>query len=86
MKRMMLLLLVVTATGCIELPIRPEPDAKFMKTTKPADVKEPAPALVKEAPAVAPDQVNDANAPQMLDALREEIDRAATQRSSDPKP
>ena len=86
MKRMMLLLLVVTATGCIELPIRPEPDAKFMKTTKPADVKESMPTPVKEVAPVAPEQVNDANAPQMLDALREEIDHAAAQRSSEPKP
>jgi hypothetical protein len=85
MKRMMLLLLVLTATGCIELPIRPEPDAKFMKTTKPADAKESAPMPVKEAPPVAPEQVNDANAPQMLDALREEIDRAAAH-PSEPKP
>jgi hypothetical protein len=85
MKRTMLLLLVLTATGCIELPIRPEPDAKFMKKTKSADAKESAPAPVKEAPPVAPEQVNDANAPQMLDALREEIDRAAAH-PSEPKP
>jgi hypothetical protein len=82
MKRIMILLLVLTATGCIELPIRPDPDAKFMKTTKPADAKEAAPALVKEEPPVAPEQVNDGNAPQMLNALREELDHAATE----PKP
>jgi hypothetical protein len=86
MKRTILLLLVLTATGCIELPIRPEPDAKFMKTPKPADAKETTPAPVKEVPPVAPEQVNDANAPQMLDALREEIDHAAAQRSSEPTP
>jgi hypothetical protein len=86
MKRMMLLLLVLTATGCIELPIRPEPDAKFMKTTKTSDVKEAKLPPVKEPPAVAPEQVNDANAPQMLDALREEMDRAAAERPSEPKP
>jgi len=86
MKRTMLLLLVLTATGCFELPIRPEPDAKFMKTTKTSDVKESMPAPVKETPPVAPEQVTDANAPQMLDALREEMDRAATERTSEPKP
>lgn len=86
MKRTLLLVLVLTATGCIELPIRPEPDAKFMKTTKTSEVKESTPAgAVREAPAVAPEQVNDANAPQMLDALREELDRAAV-RSAEPKP
>ncbi len=85
MKRMMLLLLVLTATGCIELPIRPEPDAKFMKTAKPAAATETPPAPEKETPPVAPDQVNDANAPQMLDALREELDHAAAH-PSEPKP
>jgi hypothetical protein len=85
MKRTLLLLLVLTATGCIELPIRPEPDAKFMKPTKTSEVKEAMPAPLKEMPAVAPEQVSDANAPQMLDALREELDNAAG-RSSEPKP
>ena len=84
MKRTILLLLVLT-TGCIELPIRPEPDAKFMKPTKTSDAKEPTPEFVREAPAVAPEQVSDANAPQMLEALREELDRAAV-RSPEPKP
>ncbi len=83
MKRMMILLLTLTVTGCIELPIRPEPDAKFMKPAKPApDAKEPTLPPMAEAPPVAPDQVNDANAPKVLEALREELDRAATQ----PKP
>jgi hypothetical protein len=86
MKRTMLLLLVLTATGCIELPIRPDPDAKYMKTTKTSDAKEPAQAPVKEVPAVAPDQVSDGNAPQVLDALREELDHAANERSPEPKP
>jgi hypothetical protein len=77
MKRTMLLLLVLTATGCIELPIRPEPNATYMKTTKTADAIVPTPAPVKEVPAVAPDQVSDGNAPQVLDALRDELDHAA---------
>ena len=54
MKRMMLLLLVLTTTGCIELPIRPDPDAKFMKEPKTAAAKAPtnqtpAPAMERAA-------------------------------------
>jgi hypothetical protein len=85
MKRTMLLLLILTATGCIELPIRPEPDAKFMKPPKTSDAQVVTPTPMKEAPAVAPDQVNDGNAPQVLDALREELDHEAA-RSPEPKP
>jgi hypothetical protein len=85
MKRTLLLLLILTTTGCIELPIRPDPDAKFMKTTKTSDVKEATPTPVKEAPAVAPEQVSDGDAPQVLDALREELDHEAAH-SPEPKP
>lgn len=70
MKRtgILLLALALTATGCVELPIRPD-----AKPPRPAD----APALVPAAPPVTPEMVNDNNAPQMLRALRNEMDRAA---------
>ena len=89
MKRMMLLLLVLTTTGCIELPIRPNPDAKFMKEPKTAAAKAPTnqtPAPAMDAPPVTPEQVNDGNAPQMLNALREEMDHAANEHATEPKP
>ncbi len=86
MKRMMLILLILTTTGCIELPIRPEPNAKFMKPSKAPDADAPISTTpVVEAPAVAPEQVSDGNAPQVLNALRDEMDRAAV-RSAEPKP
>jgi hypothetical protein len=86
MKQTMLLLLLLTATGCIELPIRPEPNATYKKAPKTPDAKATTPAPTMELPAVAPDQVSDGNASQVLDALREELDRAANERSTEPKP
>ena len=85
MKRALILLLVLSAAGCIELPLRPEPTATFGKAPKAPEVKVIAPAPVMEAPPVSPDQVNDASAPKVLDALRQEMDRAAAQPAA-PKP
>ncbi|HBI43064.1 MAG TPA: hypothetical protein DDY78_09440 [Planctomycetales bacterium] len=86
MKRTILFLLVLTATGCVELPIRPEPNATYKKATKAPAPEAAMPKPVMGLPSVAPDQVSDDNAPQVLDALREEMDRAASERSSSPKP
>ena len=70
MKRagILLLALAFAAAGCVELPIRPPanpPPAKASVPTAP------------EPPPVRPEQVNDGNARQALDALRDELDRAA---------
>ena len=68
----LLMALALTATGCVELPIRMTPEGQH-----PAK----APPLVPaEAPPVTPEQVNDANAPRVLNALRDELDRAAAER------
>ena len=64
----LLLALTLTATGCVELPIKME--------TKPHPA-EPPPLVPVERPPVTPDQVNDDNAPRVLSALRDELDRAA---------
>jgi hypothetical protein len=85
MKRTLFLLLVLSATGCIELPLRPEPTATFGKAPKAPEIKATVPEPVTEAPPVSPDQVNDASAPKVLDALRQEMDRAAALPAA-PKP
>ena len=79
MKRIGILLaaLALTAAGCIELPIRPE--------VKPPAV-EAAPLVPVEPPPVQPDQVNDASAPQALNALRDELDRAANEPAAAARP
>ena len=68
MKRMgvLLMALALAATGCVELPQWTETKARH------AD----APPVRVEAPPVTADQVNDANAPRVLNALRDELDRA----------
>ncbi len=67
--RSLLLALAFAATGCVELPIRPE--------TKPAPAAKESARFTPEPPAVRPEQVNDGNARQALDGLRDELDRAA---------
>ena len=59
-----LLLTVVVGAGCVELPLRPD--------TKPAT---PAPA--RPLTPVTADQVTQANAYEMAEALRQELDREA---------
>ena len=72
MKRtgILLLALALAATGCVELPT-------WTETKPPA--KEPAPLVPVEPPPVQADQVNDGNAAQALNALRDELDRAANE-------
>jgi hypothetical protein len=74
MKRTITLMLglALTATGCIELPIRM--DAKPQPVV---ETKTPAPMAL---PPVAPEQVSEENAPKVLRSLREELDRAANER------
>ncbi len=66
----LILALALTVTGCVELPKTAE-----MK----APPKEAKPAAVVDAPPVLPEQVEDGNARQALDALRDELNRAAVQ-------
>jgi len=72
MKRtgILLLALALTATGCLEIPTQPD--------MKPP-ARESAPLVSVNPPPVKPEQVNDANARQSLDALRGELDRAANE-------
>jgi hypothetical protein len=70
----LLLALALTATGCVELPKWTE--------TKPQPPAKESTLLVPTEPPVLPEQVNDGNAHQALDALRNELDRAA----NDPAP
>ncbi len=72
----LLLALTLTATGCVELPIR-------METKKPHPA-EPTPLVPVERPPVTPDLVSDDNAPKMLNALREELDRSADEQTPAP--
>ncbi len=73
----LLLALALAATGCVELPIRPE--------TKPAPAAKEAPRFTVEPPEVRPEQVNDGNARQALDALRDELDRAGSEPAPGPR-
>ena len=77
MKRtgILLMALCLSAVGCVELPIR-------METKPPA--REAAPVVRVEAPPVRPEQVNDADAPRVLNALRDELDRAANEPATSP--
>jgi hypothetical protein len=70
-----LLALALTATGCVEM--QTQTDVK-------QPLKESAPLVPVEAPPVRPDQVNDANARQSLDTLRDELDRAANEPTKAP--
>jgi len=72
----LLLTLALTATGCVELPIKME-----TKGSHPAD---PPPLVSVDRPPVTPDQVSDDNAPRVLNALRDELDRAADERTPAP--
>jgi hypothetical protein len=74
----LLLALALTATGCVELPTWTE--------TKPPPAKDTTPLVPLDAPPVQPEQVNDGNARQMLDALRNELDRAANEPAMRPNP
>ena len=65
----LLLALALASVGCVELPIRPE--------TKPAPTAKESARFTPEPTAVRPEQVNDGNARQALDGLRNELDRAA---------
>lgn len=69
----LLLLLAAAGPGCLNLP--PTPEAP---KNKPAarEMGPPAP------PPVEPEQVNENNARQMLEALRIELERAAAERSA----
>jgi hypothetical protein len=82
MKRTAILLLglALTAAGCVELPTWTE--------TKRPPVKESTPLVPMDPPPVAPEQVSETNAPKVLDSLREEMDRAANERTPgvEPKP
>ena len=71
MRRWGVLMLALAAPGCVGL------DA-WLKDKKP--VEEPAPAVVAPRPRVlvSPGDVTERNARQMVEALREEIDRAET--------
>jgi hypothetical protein len=73
MKRtgILLLALALTAAGCVELPKWTE--------TKPPPAKDTTPLVPITPPPVRPEQVNDANALQMLNALRDELDRAGNE-------
>lgn len=71
MKRTGILLLALALTaGCVEMPMQPD--------VKPS-AKESALLVPVEPPPVRPDQVNDADAQKTLDALRNELDRAANE-------
>ncbi len=71
----LLLLLAAAAPGCLNLPATPEaPKDK-------AAAREAAPP----APPVGPEQVTEANARQMLAALRAELERANAERPAAPK-
>jgi hypothetical protein len=75
MKRCAWLLLVLAAAGpgCLNLPATPEaPKAK--PAAEQAGPPAPAP--------VDPEQVTEANARQMLEALRAELERASAERSA----
>ena len=52
----------------VALPIQPKPPAKEL-----------TPLVAVEPPPVQPDQVNDANAKQAFDALRDELDNASNE-------
>ena len=73
MKRtgILLLGLALTAAGCVELPIRMDP--------KPPTAPESTPAAI-ELPPVTAEQVNEENAPKVLTALRDELDRSTNER------
>lgn len=79
MKRLgtLLLALALTTTGCVELPTWAD--------TKGKHAAEAPPLVPVEAPPVTPDQVHDDNAPRVLSALRDELDRAADQRTPAPE-
>ncbi len=70
----LLLTLAFTAAGCVEMPMWTD--------TKPPP-KEPT-RFTPEPPEVRPEQVNDSNAHQALDALRDELDHAANEPAPEP--
>ncbi len=67
----LLLVLAAAAPGCLNLPATPEPP-KDKPAAAPAGPPAPAP--------VDPEQVTEANARQMLEALRAELEHASTER------
>ena len=80
MKRigMLMLGLALTATGCVELPIRMD--------AKPRPVVESPPPAPMALPPVAPEQVSEENATKVLRSLREELDRAANEQTQTVEP
>jgi hypothetical protein len=73
----LMLLAALAGPGCLTLP----PMWKDAKPEQPA-----APEVdVAPPPPVLPEQVNESNAKEMLNALREELDYAANERPAAPK-
>jgi hypothetical protein len=73
----LILLTALAGPGCLTLP----PLWKDAKPEQPAAVE----TNLAPPPPVLPEQVNESNAKEMLNALREELDYAANERSATPK-
>jgi hypothetical protein len=81
MKRIgrLILLAAFAGSGCMTLP----PLWTEAKTEQPAAVE--TTDVAPPPPPALPEQVNEANAKEMLNALREELDYAANERPTVPK-